>query len=191
MALAEAIKQEQRQVRAHPAGQPGVQCNGTPTFIADEILHRSLYYFLIRARAETMLPHAPTLVATRLDRFKDRHILRLAFSGRLVPMKGADHLPLVADHLRRIGIEFEMTIFGDGVLRKHGTERSCRPRLLENWSEKFRFAPTYEELNRLMKSDIDLFVCCHRQGDPSTTYVETMAVVCRSLGTVMKHLRGW
>jgi glycosyltransferase involved in cell wall biosynthesis len=31
------------------------------------------------------------------------------------------------------------------------------------------------ELLPFMRSEVDLFVCCHRQGDPSCTYLETLA----------------
>jgi colanic acid/amylovoran biosynthesis glycosyltransferase len=29
-------------------------------------------------------------------------------------MKGVNHLPLVADHLRKLGVPFKMSICGDG-----------------------------------------------------------------------------
>ena len=42
--------------------------------------------------------------------------LRLIFSGRLIAMKGADHLARVAARLKALGVPFQMTICGDGEL---------------------------------------------------------------------------
>jgi glycosyltransferase involved in cell wall biosynthesis len=96
------------------------------------------------------------------------------FSGRLIRMKGADHLPLVAAELNRRQIPFEMTICGDGVLADSMRQQiaslglsSCvrMPGVLD-------FAT---ELVPFVKRKDDVFVCCHRQGDPSCTYIETMS----------------
>jgi glycosyltransferase involved in cell wall biosynthesis len=55
-------------------------------------------------------------LAERAAAVKQGGPLRLLFSGRLVPMKGADHLVRVAVELRRLGVPFEMTVCGGGVL---------------------------------------------------------------------------
>ena len=96
------------------------------------------------------------------------------FSGRLIPMKGADELVRVADALRKLGVKFHMTICGDGTLAK-----SIRANILRHDLSDYVTCPGVleykSELVPLVRQEIDLFVCCHRTGDPSCTYLETMA----------------
>jgi colanic acid/amylovoran biosynthesis glycosyltransferase len=101
-------------------------------------------------------------------------MLRLAFSGRLVAMKGADHLALVADDLRRLGIAFSLDIFGDGDLRPK-IESQIRRMQLERFVKLHGVLDFETELMPRVTRNVDLFVCCHPQGDPSCTYLETMS----------------
>ena len=100
--------------------------------------------------------------------------MRLVFSGRLKLMKGVDHLPVIANHLRRLGVPFEMSICGDGECMAQ--LRSDVANLGLNDKIKFRGTLDFKtELVPFVSNETDLFVCCHRQGDPSCTYLETMA----------------
>lgn len=165
------IAQERSQVRAISLAN-GVQCNGTPTYTAYEHLTPMPHLFFDTRFKETALPTSND-ISKRLDRFKDDNVLRLAFSGRLTLIKGADHLPILADNLRKFGIKFEMSIFGDGEL-KQSMQNKVTSLGLDN-SVKFRGILDFDnELVPLIKTETDLFVCCHRQGDPSCTYLETM-----------------
>ena len=113
-------------------------------------------------------------VAARLARLKKDRTLRLVFSGRLKLMKGVDDLPLVAAHLRRLGIPFEMSICGDGECMSRLRTDVAELGLVDN--VKFRGTLDFKtELVPFVANETDLFVCCHRQGDPSCTYLETMA----------------
>ena len=151
----------------------GVQCNGTPTFEVYRRLNpEAMLYFdnrvseemlateeQVRKRAEGLLRGAP---------------LRLAFSGRLAAMKGADDLMAVAAELKRLGVAFSMDICGGGEL-----EGFMRREVVEGGLDdavRFRGVMDYaRELMPFMRERVDLFVCCHRQGDPSCTYLETTA----------------
>lgn len=152
----------------------GVQCNGFPTYDAYKALNeRCLLYFDTRVRSNQLV--APATLEARLSELQRGKALRLAFSGRLIAMKGADHLAVVAAELKRHKIPFIMDICGGGLL-----ERKIRDDVV---SFTLEYAPYQvrvrgvldfeKQLLPFIASEIDLFVCCHRQGDPSCTYLET------------------
>ncbi len=151
----------------------GIQCNGTPTFEAyRELNSNALLYFDSRVSTE-MIPAAPGL-EDRLLQFTEQRPLRLAFSGRLSRMKGADHLVKFALALRDIGIPFRLDIYGDGPLAQ-GMAEDIRSHGLQTQVFLGGVLDFAHELMPLMRREVDLFVCCHRQGDPSCTYLETLA----------------
>ncbi|MBL8826559.1 MAG: glycosyltransferase family 4 protein [Planctomycetaceae bacterium] len=151
----------------------GVQCNGTPTFEAYQPLNpRTLLYFDTRTTDAMIIPR--TRLVQRLQHLEAGKPLRLAFSGRLIAMKGADHLPRIAQELRRLQVPFEMTICGDGDLRPRIAAEVARAGL-DSCVKLPGVLDFAQQLTPLLQDEIDLFVCPHRQGDPSCTYLETMA----------------
>ena len=85
----------------------GVQCNGLPTYHAYRNLNpRTMLYFDTRTTGE-MMPDEERM-ENRLARLLQGEPLRLVFSGRLIAMKGADHLPPFAAELRRLGVPFTL-----------------------------------------------------------------------------------
>lgn len=151
----------------------GIQCNGTPTYEAYRaVTPRPLLYFDSRIDPADLA--STEAIEERQSRLLAGHPLRLAFSGRLIAMKGADHLLLVAAELNRLGVPFQLDIFGGGSLADH---LACRIQKL-GLSERVRLRGVFDfrsELLPTMTREVDLFVSCHRQGDPSCTYLETMA----------------
>ena len=151
----------------------GIQCNGVPTFDAYSDLNKNSLLFFDTRVTEKLLIDADRL-ETRLARLRKGEQLRLAFSGRLNSMKGADHLIALAQILKARSVAFEFVICGGGPLeedlRRAITHDGLRD--LVDFRGVLRFE---EELLPLIKKDVDLFVCCHRQGDPSCTYLETFA----------------
>lgn len=151
----------------------GLQANGTPAFDAYRGLSgKALLYFDNRI-GEAQQPDAAELVAKEA-RLRSGAPLRLAFSGRLERMKGADHLVPVLRNLAQVGIPFRFDIYGSGSLEPMMRQDASAAGL----AEQIRFhgpVPFDEELVPALKRDIDLFVCCHRQSDPSCTYIESMA----------------
>ncbi|MFN0132396.1 MAG: glycosyltransferase [Phycisphaerales bacterium] len=151
----------------------GIQCNGTPTFEAyRSISPRPLLFFDTRVTRDMLI--SPDHLAARLAHLRAGGPIRLAFSGRLAPMKGADDLPSVAEHLARQGLSFTLDICGGGPL-----EASMRAHVERaGLASRVRFRGVLDFSSQLVpfiRSDIDLFICCHRQGDPSCTYLETMS----------------
>lgn len=100
--------------------------------------------------------------------------LRLVFGGRLIAMKGVMDLPDVAAELRRLGVDFRLDIYGQGDLEPHLLRRiqtlglQSHVRLPGVLDFKAGWLP-------LLRQQADLFLCCHPQGDPSSTYSEVMS----------------
>jgi glycosyltransferase involved in cell wall biosynthesis len=99
--------------------------------------------------------------------------LRLVFSGRLETMKGAQDLVPVARRLTERGVDFTLDIFGSGSLEAEVAEgiRS----LQDPQRVRLHKAVDFEtELVPFTRREADLFLGCHRQSDPSCTYIEAM-----------------
>ncbi len=99
--------------------------------------------------------------------------LRLMNSGRLEPMKGAQDLVPVARHLAARGVAFEMDIFGHGSLR----DEIARGIAAHGQGDRVRLHDPVDFETGLVpfaRQEIDIFLGCNRQSDPSRTYVETM-----------------
>lgn len=166
----------------------GLQCNGTPAFDRYRQLSRApLLYFDTRT---TLRQHIrPDMLAEKQEYILSGEPLRLAFSGRLEPMKGADHLIQVAAALRRQQVPFKLTIFGEGSLRSQMGEDVIRHSLQDY--VYFAGSVSFEEtLLPTLAKEIDLFICCHRQADPSCTYLETFSAGVAIAGYDNKAFEG-
>ena len=94
-------------------------------------------------------------------------VLRLLFSGRYEPMKGAlDAVEVAVDCLRR-HFNVEMHCYGQGSLKAEMEHLASQSR----GRIEIHDAVTYEELLDKARG-FDVFVCCHVQNDPSCTYLE-------------------
>jgi glycosyltransferase involved in cell wall biosynthesis len=165
-------RQERRQRRAIARAQ-GVQCNGTPTYAQYRGLSPNPLLFLdTRTTADLFVSEA--VLAKRLASLASGRPLRLAFTGRLNPMKGADHLIRVARALREQGTPFELAICGGGPLEAE-IAREIEAAGLGGQVRLLGVLDFRSELVPFVCESVDLFVCCHRQGDPSCTYLETFA----------------
>ncbi|MFN3993539.1 MAG: glycosyltransferase [Tabrizicola flagellatus] len=99
--------------------------------------------------------------------------MRLIFSGRLEPMKGAQDLIPVAQVLERRGVDFTLDIFGTGSLQ--GEIAAGMRRLADPGRIRLHGAVDFEtELVPFTRTQADVFLGCHRQSDPSCTYIEAM-----------------
>lgn len=167
------VNEEFRHLRRELRLADGVQCNGTPTYEAYKDLTPSPFlYFDSRVTAAEVASEEDLARANR--RRAGDGPLRLAFSGRLNAMKGAGDLVDVALALRRRHVPFEMSIFGDGVLGPEMRQRIDA----EGLAGEVKLEGVLDfhgELLPRLRDEVDLFVCCHVQGDPSCTYLETLA----------------
>ncbi len=179
---------QERKIRAGLRLAAGVQCNGTPTYDAYHSLSASPLLFF-DGRIERRMLISPEELDQRLEYLRTGRPLRLAFSGRLIRMKGADHLPLVARELKRRQVPFEMTICGDGVLAD-SMRQEIHALGLDDCVHMPGVLDFATELLPFVKREVDLFVCCHRQGDPSCTYIETMSCGVPIVGYANEALAG-
>lgn len=150
-----------------------VQANGLPAFNLYAKGHsHGLLYFDSRVTARECITH--DRLRARLQYLSAGKPLRLAFSGRLIRAKGADALVPLARRLRDQGFAFSLDIFGAGELEP--AMKSEIAALQLGNSVRLRGAVDFQrELLPFIQDNIDVFVSCHRQGDPSCTYLETYA----------------
>ncbi len=148
----------------------GVQFNGYPAFDAYCARVRNPLLYLDN-RMTPALMATPSEMAVRRTRLSAGAPLRLIYSGRLEPMKGAQDLLPIMHHLRAKGVAATLDIYGTGSLAGaieaglgafEGQVRLHGP---------VDFAETLVPRTR---NEADLFLACHRQSDPSCTYLEAM-----------------
>src|SRR5690606_20352580 len=146
----------------------GVQCNGTPTFEAYRHRNESaMLFFDSRVRKDMIVSEEE--LRRGLARLLTGGPLRLAFPGRLTSMEGAPHLPMVATELKKRGVNFTLDICGGGVLEAE-LQREIADRQLQDCVQLRGVLDFERELVPFVSESVDLFVCCHPQGDPSCTY---------------------
>lgn len=150
-----------------------LQCNGVPTHeVYARVQADRLLFFASQASRTDLASDADLLC--RQQHLLAGEPLRLAFWGRLIPMKGVRYLLPLARALRARGVPFQLTIIGDGWLR----ERLAMELRSDDLSSCVRLTGTLEfrsELVPYLRTQADLFVCCHPQGDPSCAYLEALA----------------
>ena len=165
------LRNERRIVRALRLAD-GIQANGSPAFKAyGPGSPSALLYW------DTRLPRARLMgrdaLEAKLARLRENAPLRLAFSGRLIAAKGADAMVPLALRLRQLGVPFTLDIFGAGELAD-GIRAAIAAHGLAD-TVRLRGAVDFDDaLMPAIKDEVDVFVCCHRQGDPSCTYAETL-----------------
>ncbi|MDO8882488.1 MAG: glycosyltransferase [Pseudotabrizicola sp.] len=145
----------------------GVQCNGYPAFDAYAGLNtRTMLYLDGRMRAGMMA--TPEDMAAKAAH---QGPLRLVHSGRLEPMKGAQDLIPIAQALVAAGVDFTLDVFGTGALEAElqADAKGLQGRLRLHDPVDFETV-----LVPWMRANADLFLSCHRQADPSCTYLESL-----------------
>jgi colanic acid/amylovoran biosynthesis glycosyltransferase len=150
----------------------GLQSNGTPAYYEYKRFKNNLLYFDTRVDNRHRISNSD--LENRLAHLSEGKPLRLAFSGRLIQMKGADQLVTLARMLKKETLPFSMTIYGTGDLENEMKE-FIRTHQLENEVSMPGAVDFYNTLIPDLKKNIDLFISLHRQSDPSCTYLETLS----------------
>lgn len=164
------LLRNERQVRSRLKAAVGAQFNGYPAFSAYSRLADDAHlYFDNRMGPEMMA--TPAEVAVRKERLLAGYPLRLIHSGRLEPMKGSQDLLPVMRALAAMGVPATLDIYGAGSL-----EQEIRDGLGEFDGAVRLHAPVdfKTKLVPLSRTQADVFLSCHRQSDPSCTYLEAM-----------------
>jgi len=168
----------------------GIQCNGTPTYNAYRTINPNPILFFDTRMTESMLASEADIEnRTFQQNDSTEKPIRLLFSGRLIKMKGADHLLFIAVELMQAGIPFQLFICGDGDL-KISMEKQIISKGLSHCVKMMGLLDFQLELVPLLKEKIDVFICCHRQGDPSCTYLETMSCGVPIIGYANEAFEG-
>jgi len=166
----------------------GLQCSGTPTFESYRGLCRdTLLFFDNRVRADAVISEAE--LAVRIAAMIESRPLRLVFGGRLIAMKGVLELPRVAAGLARAGVPFSFDIFGAGPLAAELEARIQAEGLGDRMALR-GVLDFHAGWIPWLREKADLFVCCHPQGDPSSTYPEVMSCGVPIAGYDNEALRG-
>lgn len=165
------LAQERRRRRAFRAAD-GLQVNGYPAEADYAGLTRDcLLYLDGRMRAGMMA--TPEDMAARQQHLASGAPLRIVHSGRLEPLKGAQDLIPVAQALRAAGVAFTLDIFGAGSLAE-GIGGAVAAAGLGDAVRLHAPLPFEEGLVPWLRARADLFLSCHRQADPSCSYLESM-----------------
>ena len=104
-------------------------------------------------------------------------------------MKGADALIRIARILKDRKLPFELNIYGGGSLEEQ-MKVEIQDKGLDKHVKMNGVLDFATELVPSLKRDVDLFVCCHVQGDPSCTYVETFACGIPIVGYLNEAFEG-
>lgn len=151
----------------------GLQCSGRPVFDAyADLSPDPLLFFDNRVREQDVI--TPAEMDRKMAALHQGAPLRLAFGGRFVPMKGVQYLPGFARKLREKGIPFSLDIYGTGPLEADILRKIDRE-LLSDLVQLKGALPFHSGWIPALKRDVDLFICPHPQGDPSSTYPEVMS----------------
>ena len=178
----------ERRRRAALSMSDGIQANGMPAYKEYKNHSNTLLYFDTRVNRSMYIAEKELL--NRLKRLSDKSKpIRLAFSGRLTAVKGTDHLIELAIQLKALGVDCIFDIYGDGdqfsLLEKQIVKNNLGSAVVLHGSVSFNEVLLPEIQNRA-----DIFICCHRQSDPSCTYMETLSCGVPILGYNNKALIG-
>lgn len=161
---------QERRRRAALRGADALQANGYPVFDAYRRIQPNRHLYIDgRMRAEMLA--TPAEMAARAARLRAGAPLRLIHSGRLETMKGAQDLLPVMAGLGRLGVPATLDIYGAGAL-----EAELRAGLapFEGRVRLHRPVDFETELVPISRTNADVFLSCHRQSDPSCSYIEAM-----------------
>ncbi|MBK4218146.1 glycosyltransferase [Paracoccus caeni] len=150
----------------------GLQANGYPAADLYRPVNGNTVLYLDN-RIDGALLATPEEMAARRSHLLDGGRLRLIHSGRLEPLKGSQDLIPIARRLRDGGVDFSLDIFGDGTL-----DGAIRQGIADHGlSQHVRLHGSVDfatELVPYARQNSDLFLSCHRQSDPSCSYLENM-----------------
>ncbi len=146
----------------------GLQANGYPAWDAYGALNRRSMIYLDN-RIDATLFATDGEQAARRDRRLRGEPIRLVHSGRLERLKGSQDLVAICGHLRSLGVPFRLDIFGGGSLAD-GLKAEFAA--FDGAVTMHGMVDFMTELVPYCRAQADVFLSCHRQSDPSCTYLE-------------------
>ncbi|WP_380791444.1 glycosyltransferase [Seohaeicola saemankumensis] len=164
------LMNHERGIRKAISRADGVQCNGYPAYDSYAPLTGNALLYLDNRMTPKLLADDAEM-ETRASRLRAGAPLRLIHSGRLEALKGSQDLPGLMQALRDLRVDATLDVYGAGRLVET-LQKAFAP-----FGERVRLhAPVdFEtELVPINRNHADIFVSCHRQQDPSCTYLEAM-----------------
>lgn len=165
------LKQERRR-RSALRNCDGIQANGYPAFAAYSPLNKQSMMYL-DGRMESAVMVTSDEQAARAAYLRSGAPLRIVHSGRLEAMKGGQDLIPVAKALQKSGIDFTLDIFGTGSLDVE-IKAAIAAAGLDDIVHMHGPVSFSAALVPFLREGADVFLSCHRQSDPSCTYLESM-----------------
>ena len=150
----------------------GLQANGYPAAQHYHTLNPNTLLYLDNRIDANLLATEAEMTARR-NHLTSGGRLRLIHSGRLEPLKGSQDLIPIACHLRDQKLDFILDIFGTGSLESDIREGISHYRLQDH-VRILGVADFATELVPYARQNGDIFLSCHRQSDPSCSYLENM-----------------
>lgn len=141
----------------------GMQVNGYAAYGFYSKFNKNVHrFFDHRVRAEEIAESA------RYQGSKSSEVLRIAFSGRLLRIKGVQHFYSIINELDRLSVPHSFSIIGDGP-EGDGLKRQIGERASFLGFMKFE-----DEWLDYVRSNVDIMLLPHIQGDSSSTYFESL-----------------
>jgi len=162
--------------RAH-----SLHCNGYPIYEATRNYNENRLLYLDSRMSAEMLIGKREMEVRSADRY-DRP-LRLLYSGRYEPLKGAVDAVKVGMECLKRGLNIEMHCYGQGRQKSQMQDVATDSRI------HIHDAIPYPDLVTLSRT-FDVFVCCHIQNDPSCTYLESLGAGLPIVGYDNRMWRG-
>jgi glycosyltransferase involved in cell wall biosynthesis len=165
------IRQE-RKVKSALETCDGLQANGYPALSEYGKLNTNAMLYLDGRMSDAMMASVGEMQA-RVDHLLSDKPLRIVHSGRLETIKGGQDLVPVAIALRNSGLSFRLDIFGSGGL-SNMIEEAILSEGLDGIVKMHGPIDFETELVPHMRQHSDVFLSCHRQSDPSCSYLESL-----------------
>lgn len=160
----------EREARKAMRYADGVQFNGFPAKNSYTKLNSNNLLYLDN-RMSPALFISDSELAEKGARLRQGAPLRLIHSGRLEHLKGSQDLPHLMSILRARGINATLDVFGAGSLAHTLRDEFAQYGDSIKMHEPVDFETQLVPINR---NQADIFVSCHRQQDPSCSYLEAM-----------------
>ncbi|WP_299740472.1 glycosyltransferase [uncultured Roseobacter sp.] len=165
------LRQERRRRRAFRRAD-GLQANGYPADAAYRGINANTVRYLDNRVRRTDMATGDEMAARRAH-LEMGNPLRLIHSGRLERMKGSHDLIPIARRLRDRGVDFRLDIFGTGSLEEE-IRTGIGAAGLQDHVHLHGTVDFQSELVPFTRTKSDIFLSCHRQSDPSCTYLEAL-----------------
>lgn len=162
---------ERRRLKAFAVAQ-GLQANGYPAANIYPQVNDNTVFYLDNRMTDDMCATEDEMLARRQSLISGQP-MRLIHSGRLEPIKGSQDLIPIAQRLRDRNVPFVLDIFGDGSLKAE-IHRDIARHDLGNQIRLHGVVDFATELVPFARRNSDIFLSCHRQSDPSCSYLENM-----------------